>query len=346
LTLPEWNVVTADDRYKDMVLDTRTGVGLNTSVACSDYSSSGSGTVIGIDSFFKSFKSMGTEVPGKSCASNDLSLTCTDPPSSDVGKACKAAVDFLGQIKNTIRIQSTFRCDVFANPSGSGPCDVKDMYKDAQGVWRNTCRGADGRVKVLHIYCNLEEYEQYIKEWDQRLENVLANIDDDVIASMTKVNTDMRDLVTGNVLRPVNAIVDAFDCSFMYPLYQDLVYGMCYQGMRGFSNMAYAYYACAMLMILLAFFMYRIWRRAHDNWETWIDPLSLMEDFEEDAAFLDDIDKPEEAALPDRPSASSSGALPPAESSMPAIEDTAPSTYGARSDPDDADDGERPFNSV
>eukprot|EP00930_Biecheleria_cincta_P034453 TRINITY_DN23813_c0_g2_i1.p1 TRINITY_DN23813_c0_g2~~TRINITY_DN23813_c0_g2_i1.p1 ORF type:complete len:994 (+),score=157.91 TRINITY_DN23813_c0_g2_i1:34-2982(+) len=327
--LPAVDIVKTKDRYKDMSLDSRTQVGLTTSLACSSYFNLDE-RVVGIDDFFNSFKSMGTAVSGGSCANNDLRLHCTDPSSTDTGKACRAANLFLGEMKNTIRLQATFRCNVFKSPRGSGPCDVKDMHKDAQGAWQNTCVGADGRAVVLPVYCNLEQFDRYIEQWDQRLANVFANLDESVDSSITKVNVDMRGLITGKILRPVYDVVEAFDCTFMTPLYRDLIDGMCYQGMRGFGTLSFNYVATAMLMIVLSLSMFCIWRKAHDNWEKWVDPLEDLED----TAFLDFLDHI--ANIDEEPASADMPELPePLPAPPPEPPDTSATTYGARSDQGD-----------
>jgi len=190
---------------------------------------------------------------------------------TDAYEACDAANTFMKNLKANLLVSAKFRCNVFQDPSdASQPCDVKDMVK-VNGEWQNTCVSSDGKMEVFETYCLLDEFMQYVRDWDIRLQNVFAYLDDSVSTGGTVISTNMTNLIEGSVINPIYQINDQFDCSFLGSFYAKALDGMCYLGIQGFASLAYAYVALAALALNLAFSMFLVYRRTYDNLTNWVD---------------------------------------------------------------------------
>jgi len=260
-----------------------TSFGFAPGLNCADYTIPASMGSFGIDTsqpipglttLWNGYESLGTHANTISaCADGTYVLSsCDSPTGTDEYKACVAANTFMKNLKANLLVSAKFRCNVFKDPSDpSQPCDVKDMTKDSNGQWQNTCVNSDGKLEVFETYCLLDEFKQYVQDWDIRLQKVFAYLDDSVATAGTVISDEMANLIESTVLDPIYKINDQFECSFLGKFYVKALDGMCYQGIQGFASLAYAYVVFAIFAVNMALTMFIVYRRTYDNVTNWAD---------------------------------------------------------------------------
>jgi len=249
--------------YADMLMakyDLREVV--ETSVACGDHVvSPGMGalsdrTIRGIGAFVERLETLGTQAGGTDCTKT---VSC---PSASADytkhKACTAGNRFVG-LKQQLRSASRFRCDLFESPNGGGYCDPKDR----------DCHRSDGSLRRKHRTCTLSEFVKYVRDFDQRLERLLAQVDDKVRAEMPNVKTAMSTLMRDHAIDRTDALANGATCNFVATYYQEFIDGLCYQTLTGVRTIALSYSFCAGLTVFLVATMYAVWCRSKGNVENW-----------------------------------------------------------------------------
>eukprot|EP00933_Yihiella_yeosuensis_P007606 TRINITY_DN11271_c0_g1_i1.p1 TRINITY_DN11271_c0_g1~~TRINITY_DN11271_c0_g1_i1.p1 ORF type:complete len:864 (-),score=147.75 TRINITY_DN11271_c0_g1_i1:169-2760(-) len=276
MILPEADKLKNDPNFKNLALDSKTQAGFATSVQCADFTVSNSlikdqfpGPIPGITSFWDKLKTMGTPSAASALANcADKSLTSCSG-SGSAKSACDAGNSYLTTLKKQIVDNSRYQCDVFQNPSNpSLPCDPKNMKK-VNGKWTNTCVPADGKLKRFGRRCTLVDFKTYVQEFDVRFGNVFQALDDEVAASSSKVQVDLKTTVDKFLIKPIRGVMNLLNCGFLTTFFKGLIDGMCYKSVVGFDQIAKSYVACAFVSILLVLLMYIIWRRHIDNINHW-----------------------------------------------------------------------------
>eukprot|EP00418_Pyrodinium_bahamense_P005192 CAMPEP_0179019950 /NCGR_PEP_ID=MMETSP0796-20121207/5131_1 /TAXON_ID=73915 /ORGANISM="Pyrodinium bahamense, Strain pbaha01" /LENGTH=583 /DNA_ID=CAMNT_0020715751 /DNA_START=171 /DNA_END=1922 /DNA_ORIENTATION=- len=171
-----------------------------------------------------------------------------------------------------------FRCDTFQT-AGGAPCDVLNMNEVA-GNWVSDCvqEGDDDMtMEPLAVPCTSTQFSGYMADWADRIDKVLGRVDDAVASTKTKIATNLQTAVEDNIIQPVEDIVEQAQCSFLKSAYADLVNGLCYRGVVGFSSVAQAYVANGVLTVLLIMLMYAVWRVSVDNYNTWGDQVKTLD---------------------------------------------------------------------
>jgi len=216
---------------------------------------------------------------------NSLDLNFPNPPCSDidgddtgdangVGSDCSTAADanacsaanWLLKEKYDVMTRSIFRCDVFETDSGDA-CDVKDMVQTSvfNNYWSNDCLRTGGTLRRKQVSCNLEEFTQYVADFDIRIQKTMARVDATTSATADQINGKMRDLLQTEIIDPITAIIDGIQCNFLAEYYRETVWGLCYQGVVGLNSIGSVYVALGFLLLGLIVIMYALWRRAVDN---------------------------------------------------------------------------------
>lgn len=257
-------------------------LGYTTSVRCDDYT--GGEALCGVES---------CEVPGIQTYAatekdaNGATLNFPDDTCSgigdgiSVGSDCSSAIDadqceaddFLLNRKYEVMTNRIFRCDVFEadtsiNTSESGDsCDIKDMRQSnpVENIWSNDCIRSDGTLKRKEVMCTLEEFSEYIADFDTRIQIAMARVDATSVATSDAIDVEMRDLINATVFLPINTIIDGIQCNWLSDHYQETIHGVCYQGVVGMNRIGAVYVVVGVLLVLLIMIMYALWRRAVDN---------------------------------------------------------------------------------
>jgi len=173
--------------------------------------------------------------------------------------------------------QLGFRCDLFKLPPLGLTCDVKAMYKSG-GTWQNDCLQDDPlRMERQSIDCTSADFAAYVGDWATRLDKVLARMDDAVAETTNEIVDTLQTSVDTKILQPVERIVDRAECTFLKNAYADMVTGLCYQGVVGFSFVARAYVANGVLTLMLILIAYIVWRVSLDNRNTWGSEVTPLE---------------------------------------------------------------------
>merc|ERR1712113_821969 len=117
--------------------------------------------------------------------------------------------------------------------------------------------------------CDLDEFVAYVNEFDTRIAKAMQRIDDAVQDVTATINANMRELVEIHLTKPIEEIVTGATCGWMSSYYQELIDGMCFQGVWGLRNIGISYIVCACMVVCLIFLMYCLWRRTVDNINKW-----------------------------------------------------------------------------
>lgn len=268
-----------DSWYQKMALDEGTAVGFFTSMECLNH------TVVG-----NLGDSSGLEIPGikhlvarmraRNFASLSLSNGCIEqffcatvaPPGHE---ACEAANSFLrlkAKMMDGDPVGSkTFRCDLFEFPKDGPECDVKDMVQKEDGSWSGDClrtRDVGDKITVRkERYCTLDEFVTYMDEFDLRIGVVIARLDDATKATLSKIVEDLNSVIYGYLIDEIAGIADGVNCGFMPVFVQNVVDGLCFQGVYGFKMVANSFVISAIFVIILAISQYALWRVSIDRVE-------------------------------------------------------------------------------
>ncbi|CAK0900652.1 unnamed protein product [Prorocentrum cordatum] len=252
-------------------------VGAGSSLACSDFVFQGE-TIYGISTLeanLLSLNSGGTSTPTTPAAVCTGQVVCDSWPTDCIVSGvntCEDACDdanLLMDLKAELINAATYRCDIFQDAAGND-CDLKDMAGDADTGYTGDCLTNGGAsVTRKQVTCTLAEFKQYVQDWDTRLRNVFTRVDDVLVAKQDAISVNLKNLVAEEITGPVNSIVDGSSCSFLKSAYADLVTGLCFQGARGFRNVALSHSWNGVLTSMLILVTYSIWRHAVDNRNKW-----------------------------------------------------------------------------
>jgi len=276
LAVPNLNTVS---RFEDLALASELVVGYSISAACGDLTvSSGMGdfsgkTITGISDFVSRLRDFGVEVNGTGVEVNSTDCTrtviCTDAPGSDSGRACVAG-NALVELKREVRSAGTYKCDLFEDPSDpSGPaCDPLRMSHNGT-TWVDDCAKLDGTMTLKPRSCDLAEFQQYARDFDERVRLIFKRLDFAVEEASNHIDTRLRGLMEEHVLGPIDRIADGATCGFLAGYYQNMIDGFCYQGVVGMRYITGSYIVCAVAIVVLIIVNYLIWSRTSDNVLAW-----------------------------------------------------------------------------
>jgi len=267
----QFSAMAADPRGQDDIY-LGTQIAAVTTLRCSSFPSGFKGAfgLVGINSFAERLGAFGNfEPPGIDGDCARKITNCDAIPQT--APICKAGNNYMDLKKRLIQ-STSYRCDLFESPNGETECDVLSMTQTG-GVWQSDCLDpVTKRTKVKRRTCNLQEFVEYIKQFDQRIEKVLARIDTVVPEVKQTIDVKLRKLVETYVTTPVDTMVEGVRCQFLAETYNGMLDGLCFQGVWGFSSVAKSYIFCGCLVVILTALMYVTWYFAKDNANTWVRP--------------------------------------------------------------------------
>jgi hypothetical protein len=195
----------------------------------------------------------GTQTIGVDCTGNADVPQCT-------------ATNTLLTAKRDVMTDDVFRCDVFETDNGQA-CDVLDMVQTnvQTNNWANDCLRSDGTLRRKRVDCTLDEFRTYTTAFDQRIGLTMARVDATTSSVSSQINDDMRGLIQTEILDPINGIINGVQCNWLSQYYQEVIWGICYQGTVGLNKIGMTYVGLGFLLVCLIAVMYALWRRAVDN---------------------------------------------------------------------------------
>lgn len=270
--------VDPQNTYGAMAASTALAPYLASSGACLDYtptvddlkSALPAGTplpVKGIGSFATELGSMGV----KDVASGYALGFCGDKVVCDLGlsssdqSACTAGNSFM-DVKHRLRTVNTFQCRRFVDKDGL-PCDILSMAKTSSGTYTGDCMRTDNTWKVETYPCTLSDFTTLVQQFDQMINLVTQRIDDTTDSTMTKISTDMKQLVNTNILDKIDNLATGVTCGFMGTMWQRIIDGFCFNGVIGFISIVASYNSCASVTLVLVILLYIVWRITFDNYQ-------------------------------------------------------------------------------
>jgi len=285
MLVPDESVMRQTTPYNSLVLDTRPNgiaTGYLTSCKCNNHTvgpglgSLSGQSLPGINNFVQALSFFGTLNSHSSCAQK---VTCFPHLSPDQDTACQAG-NRLIDVKHTVIGMNTFKCRWFATPGTGSQCDVLNMVQ-VGGVWTNDCLQNDGTMTTMERSCTLAQYTQYIRDFDTRIRLVFERLDATSQALQSRINVDLQNLVNRDLVNPIGNAAAGVTCGFIGVFYQQMIDGLCYQGVVGLIEISQSYLACGVLSIILILLMYIVWRRSIDNYNqkshTEVKPFTLDE---------------------------------------------------------------------
>mmetsp|Transcript_133644 Transcript_133644/g.337599 ORF Transcript_133644/g.337599 Transcript_133644/m.337599 type:complete len:861 (-) Transcript_133644:129-2711(-) len=241
------------------------------SVRCAtDTMSGGFGnlTVSGVEAFVSALATFGTRnVLRTDCADT---VVCADVVNSPRREACEAGNRFVTLKQNIMDLQN-FRCDVFVDPQDmSSDCDPLSMtgtFNSTSGIttWTGGCLMPDGTMVRKVKPCSLSDFTAYLQAFDARLGAVVGRMDKAANEVGPAIRDGLHDIVNDKLLVPIETVGDGVTCGFLARFYREMVEGMCYQGVSGFTLISQSYTGCAVLTLFIVILSYILWRRAIDN---------------------------------------------------------------------------------
>jgi hypothetical protein len=216
-------------------------------------------------------------------------LTCTSSVDPVKQAVCDASNEIL-KLKRNLKSSFNFRCDMLYTPSAGRPgctkvpgesgkcwCDPKDMKKKPNGEWMQDCLVLDPATNAfvgntMKKTCGYEELVQYVADFKDRIKNSADNLDDSVVTTKDEIVTDLRRIVNKHVFDTVTELIDGINCKYMYSGITKVVDGLCFQTVRGVSEVAHAYTALGALGVIVVVFLYCMFRWSADNINKWVPP--------------------------------------------------------------------------
>jgi hypothetical protein len=191
-----------------------------------------------------------------------IGIDCTG--NADVAQC--TATNTLLAAKRDVMTDDAFRCDVFETDNGQA-CDVLNMVQTNSQTnnWANDCLRSDGTLRRKRVNCTLDEFKNYTTAFDQRIGLTMARVDATTSAVSAQINDDMRALIQTEILDPVNGIINGVQCNWLAQYYQEVIWGICYQGTVSLNEIGTTYVGLGLLLVCLVALMYALWRRAVDN---------------------------------------------------------------------------------
>mmetsp|Transcript_157024 Transcript_157024/g.500800 ORF Transcript_157024/g.500800 Transcript_157024/m.500800 type:complete len:160 (-) Transcript_157024:837-1316(-) len=142
-------------------------------------------------------------------------------------------------------------------------------------TWNNDCTFKDSSGKrtmyTMNTTCTMQEFEDYLKKFDQVMEKVFARIDTEAGKLGAEIDTKLRNLVNTFLITPAMSIIDGVTCGFMPIFYRAVVDGLCFQGVVGLRMVAKSYVVLSFFMVFLAIAMYTFWSLAVSNYNAYVD---------------------------------------------------------------------------
>lgn len=270
LLLPDEQAMQQDPALQDLALVEDLAVAFQSSSACQDHNVSNvpgilnGGEIPGLTTFLDALGGIGdvrgVDPSDPTCIQN-VSVVCA-VGSSTQARACNAAKAYV-KVKQELATEAVFRCDLFEDEEGF----LCDPFKMAQGYgshWSEDCLrrdlGEERRFVVRERFCDLQEFSTYVQEFDVRLSRAVSRLDVATRQTTEAINVDLRSYMQEHVVARIQGLVEGSDCSFMQPLYQDVIDTVCYQGVWGLRLLGDSYAWCAYLMCILEVVMYTFWR--------------------------------------------------------------------------------------
>lgn len=252
---------------------------MNNSLHCANYTTSANlGNfsdilIVGIEEFADRLAVLGDPSSlGTSCAKQVVCKTkeyWTDKVTVpyNLEQACLAGNKYMG-LKGRMLTEDVYRCNLFTKPGSTEACDPKDM-KNQSGTYTGDCMDAQGAVAVFERRCNLNQFEDYIKSWDDRLATALQRADAEVARIRISANVSLEQLIGVHISTPIDALSSGVTCSFLSDYFQEGIDGFCYQGVVGTRYIVSSYIWCAIWTALLIPTMMWVYCRSKGNWENW-----------------------------------------------------------------------------
>lgn len=216
-------------------------------------------------------------------------LTCTS--SNPLNKAVCDSSNEIIKLKRKLKDSFNYRCDMLYKPCGPGGqqvpgkpgqcwCDPKDMSKQANGEWTEDClsedlssgSGSSFEAKSAEKLCGFDDLVEYIQDFRTRLKNSAGNLDDSVGLVKNKILEGMRGVVNKYVFDTILELIDGINCKYLASGLVKTVDGLCFQTVRGVSEVAHAYTALGSLGVIVVIFLYMMFRRSADNINKWVPP--------------------------------------------------------------------------
>merc|ERR1712084_136094 len=140
----------------------------------------------------------------------------------------------------------------------------------SHGTWANDCLDpVTKRATIKPRTCTLPEFVAYVQNFSATIDAVLSRVDATVPKVKDVINVEMRNVVDTFLLDPVTEIIDGVTCGFVAATYQEIIDGLCYQGVIGFNAVARSYVACAALSLVLILVAFTLWCRGVNNVDAW-----------------------------------------------------------------------------
>eukprot|EP00929_Paragymnodinium_shiwhaense_P091734 TRINITY_DN51639_c0_g5_i1.p1 TRINITY_DN51639_c0_g5~~TRINITY_DN51639_c0_g5_i1.p1 ORF type:complete len:992 (+),score=243.24 TRINITY_DN51639_c0_g5_i1:182-3157(+) len=241
-------------------------------------SAKGIGGVTGIDTPFADCSTINPAFGGMSTLLATTVSTLTANCGMDA--VCKKAKDFLEK-KRSILASTKFRCDLFEDPDDPTQyCDVlatSPYYKKFDpDNGKLSCGKKTGTnkliVKVKKRTCTADEYEAYMFEWADRLDDLVVMLETAIQTTQPAIMSGLVTFMKEEMFALMDRILDAASCAFLSVVYREFIDGFCFQGVVGIYLVAQSYVACGVFSVLLLLFTYSIWRHAIDNYNAWTPP--------------------------------------------------------------------------
>jgi len=226
-----------------------------TTLSCDDYTFEGA-TMTGNAEYWADFVQADYQATGLCSWPSGLGA-CSNETN------CEAA-SIIVKTKATLMDSSTasFRCDVFDCPTDVWAADADGVAID----WSTCMDDSTYAYTRKTTTCTLAEFEEYLKEFDTRIDVAFKTLDSFTADMKSSINDDLRDLIDDNIIDEVTDMLEGLECNFLGQYYREIIYGLCYEGVGGVAYIGFLWVIIGALMCALIIATYALWRRSVDNY--------------------------------------------------------------------------------
>lgn len=275
--LPNQQAMEQDPLYQGLSGgDGSLAIAYRTGTACSNSTFAGQ-EIVGIEYFVSQLKAL-PNVTGTGIVTNDCieKVACSDVLDAALLEACDAGNAFLDLKKQLLdgdpAGEEMFRCDLFTG-SGGSVCDpLYTSFNSLDNNWEDDCLQLNQTNQTGFYYlvplersCGLKEFDAYVRNYSTRLDKFVRRLDDATSGGFNQIASKMRNAIDTYALDHINDAANGMTCSFLTPLYQEAISGMCYQGLAGVRVIANSYVVAAVTSVFLTVGIWILWRIIYDN---------------------------------------------------------------------------------
>jgi hypothetical protein len=119
--------------------------------------------------------------------------------------------------------------------------------------------------------CSWPQWIQYVNDMHDQLVAAALAVDAVQANTFNRINDNLRQLVQGSVLPPIDTLTQGLDCKFMHTSFNNVYSDLCYRQTPGLIIAVITWLVFGALCWICILVEFIIWRHLRDNLSIWLD---------------------------------------------------------------------------